>query len=242
MAPPSTPDKFPSLYVLNYSLEPDMSSPNHRDHFDRMARIHVGKDSKQKSFEIHKGILCFYAGYFQRALNGSFVEAKKGEVTLATESPHTFDMFQYWLYTRRFLPDTGGQDTRQVHWTDLWVFGDAHEVPLLQNAVANQLVKRFADTWKFPTQYVGVVYAHTTANSKLRRLVIDLIGKTSSAESHLQPKHYNLYPQEALIDLLGITWRRERVRMTREDVRSMNVCDYHVHEDGVTCTAAVVVP
>lgn len=70
--------------------------------FDEIVKVQVGGLPTNKTFCVHKGVLRFYSGYFDRALGGSFLEAKNGVIKLNDEDPSTFEMFQYWLYTRRF--------------------------------------------------------------------------------------------------------------------------------------------
>ncbi|KAF7188868.1 hypothetical protein HII31_09791 [Pseudocercospora fuligena] len=82
MALPSTSDKKPSAAD-----------------FDSIIRLKVGKD--EQVFEIYKGIMKFYSGYFRSAIenieNGRFKEAEENIITLPEEEPETFKLFKDWL-------------------------------------------------------------------------------------------------------------------------------------------------
>lgn len=100
--------------------------------FDEMVRIIVGE--QQKRFEVHKGVITFYSGYFDKAFNGGFAEAAAKEVVLKAEDPKIVDFVRYWIYRQRFTPHTGELETKKLGLTDiakLWIFGDAHEIPML---------------------------------------------------------------------------------------------------------------
>ncbi|KAK4546525.1 hypothetical protein LTR36_001742 [Oleoguttula mirabilis] len=106
-----------------------------KEMFDTMVRIRVGKGDTQEEFEAHRGVLCYYSGYFQRAFNGKFAEAQEGEVTLPTEDPAVFEVFLYWLYNKRFSPNSELLESTTI--CKLWIFGDAHNMPFLPDSAAS---------------------------------------------------------------------------------------------------------
>ena len=115
-------------------------------------KINVGLalGNTQKSFKACKGVLCFYSGYFDAAFNGQFQESTNDVVELKTEDPSIFQNFQYWLYTRRFSAEGHSKKVLYSDLIKLWVFGDAHSIPLLQNEAANMLLKKMLTEWHFP--------------------------------------------------------------------------------------------
>ena len=74
-----------------------------REAFDTIIEVQVGTGDDKRTFEVFKGVLCFYSGYFQAALNGRFAEAHVHIVKLPTEEPLIFELFRYWIHTRRFF-------------------------------------------------------------------------------------------------------------------------------------------
>ena len=64
--------------------------------------MEVGTGDKLRTFEVPKGILCFYSGYFDAALNGPYIEAQEHVCHLPEEDPIIFEGFVYWLCWRRW--------------------------------------------------------------------------------------------------------------------------------------------
>ncbi|KAF7187132.1 hypothetical protein HII31_11513 [Pseudocercospora fuligena] len=60
------------------------------DHYDQAITIFVGRGSGAKGYDIHRGLLKFYSGYFRTAIknaeHGEFMEGKKGVIELWEES------------------------------------------------------------------------------------------------------------------------------------------------------------
>ncbi|KAK5736309.1 hypothetical protein LTS12_026213 [Elasticomyces elasticus] len=69
-----------------------------------MVRNTVGSEPSHTSFELHANLLAFCSGYSDKALNGDFAEAKSREISVKTEDPKNFELFHFWLYTKRFWP------------------------------------------------------------------------------------------------------------------------------------------
>ena len=62
-----------------------------------MVEIKVGS-AEQKSFFMHKGVLCYYSGYFAAAFSkDSWIESIDRVFDLNTEDAHIFEMFQRWM-------------------------------------------------------------------------------------------------------------------------------------------------
>lgn len=234
--------------------------------FDEIVQVKVGRSPSDKIFRLHKGVLRFYSGYFDRALGGGFLEAKNGVVNLETEDASIFEMFQYWLYNRRFHPvcqtmsalytslrgwppvspfadlatqlqdaESDVKDTPWAQLAQLWVFGDAHEVPMLQNVVVGLIHKKVISTWVVPTGEVDYIYSNTLVGSKLRLYVTAIIGNTGDAQSKMQVKDEGYFCKEALGDLLRVTWVVGFKKSSKDDVAKWDMCQYHVHEKGTKC-------
>ncbi|KAK5740373.1 hypothetical protein LTR17_004636 [Elasticomyces elasticus] len=146
MPPPSTVDRFP-----------------HCDPSDTLIDVVVGEGDAQKTFKAYKGVLSFYSSFFDAALNGQFLEAREGIIKLPTESPAIVEMFVHWANTRRFCED--GKDPTEVISYDtlaqLWVFGDAHEIPLCQNAVCDAFALKLYQAKDLPMRRVAGLATET---------------------------------------------------------------------------------
>ncbi|KAK5118277.1 hypothetical protein LTR62_002790 [Meristemomyces frigidus] len=169
--PPSTSERVPRI-----------------SSFDTITRITVdaGREGT-KTLELHKGLISFYSTYFDRALNGSFKEAASGVVKPILGGIRTFEIFQYWLYRQCLPPDLGRRGNGETAWDDftmLWVFGDVHIFPLLQNATLDALKRSMAEKWVVPIPHVESVYTLTAPGSVLRRFYIDTISLTMEMGKH----------------------------------------------------------
>lgn len=117
--------------------------------FDTTVDITVGEGDKAKIFKVHKGVLCFYSGYFDGALNGEFEEARKGAVLLDTEDVDVFECFVLWLYTRKL--DDGSKCMKSFRPTcELWAFADRRQIPMLMNACVDAVRDTVAEHWLNP--------------------------------------------------------------------------------------------
>ncbi|KAK3696601.1 hypothetical protein LTR37_017854 [Vermiconidia calcicola] len=223
MAPPSTPDRYP---------------PRQATAFDDIAEVKVGSAPHTTCFRLHKGLLSFYSGYFAKALNGSFVESRTGAITMTTEDPETFKLFQYWLYNRQFYSDKA-HEVENTLWSTiikLWIFGDAHEIPLLQNAALDLFREKIVQKWLVPTSEIRNIYNNTLPGSLLRKFMVEVTAYTGYATVTLAPGTEDWWIHEALCDLLKVLWVPQPINYSKEDLQKMDMCKYHVHEEGVRCT------
>ena len=202
--------------------------------------VTVGEGDASKIFRIHRGVLCFYSGYFEKALNGSFRESAQGAVTLRTEDPAIFEDIQYWLYNRRFAQDGEVYVDNFDGIVKLWIFGDAHDMPMIQNAAIDMLHQQVLQKWQVPTIQVKHIYMNTAPGALLRRYMIDLIVNTGHAQSRLDEKSKDYYCNEALVDLLRVVWEdgRKHKFIDKAQVTKWDMCQHYVHEEGVRCANA----
>ena len=183
--------------------------------FDTVIRIEVGEDEKKRTFEVFKGVLCFYSGYFNAALNGRFIEAQEGIVKLPTEDPEIFELFRHWIHTRCLFESTLAPDRLLPFSTivELWVFCDAHEVPMLQNEVANIMMQKILGARTFPDPETLIYVSDNTVETSPLRKLLDEVGP-------FLPWRRDGWLDEWFDELRSRDWR----------------CQGHVHEEGVTCS------
>ena len=210
--------------------------------FDTLVRIDVGSDSEMRTFEIYKGALCFYSGYFNASLNGRFIEARDGHVKLPTEDPQIFELFRMWIHTRRFYQSTlSPAKLLPLEMIGaLWVFGDAHDVPLLQNVMIDIMVEKVKQERTF-LSVDDMIYVNnnTTHTSQLRQLVEGIYEALTgeqlpwerfiiddTVEGHRDSRFTNQHLQTK-IDFLRL----------KDPRRGHWGCKYHVHEQGASCSA-----
>jgi hypothetical protein len=154
--------------------------------------------------------------------------------------------FQVWLYTQ-VLPeaDTMSEDI-YPDWDlliKLWVFGDKHQIPLLQNNVMDTMIDKVGKDDNNPLQSINHVYANTTLNSKLRKAVVDVIayrarmpdGKNHDKIEGTCLRDSDVWPKQACLDVIAEMSRGWLKKDTRFKLPTREKCYYHVHADGEHC-------
>lgn len=100
--------------------------------YDTIATVKVGPAAKE--FHVHKGLICHYSQFFRGAFKGGFKESE-GVVTLADESPESFQAFFTWLYGGRLVEDESSFDLKTMQGCTFlaktYVFAEAHGIPVL---------------------------------------------------------------------------------------------------------------
>jgi hypothetical protein len=67
-------------------------------HGSEMVTVEVGTGQEMQAFTIHKNLLSQASEYFDRALNGNFIESY-GLIRLPRHAPEAFELVYQWLYT-----------------------------------------------------------------------------------------------------------------------------------------------
>lgn len=209
----------------HHELPADLCS----DAFDTIVQVLVGPE--KISFNMHKGLLCKVAPYFEAALKGNFLESTTQVLELAEEDPVMFQRFQLWTYTNKILEDgETDEDLLSMVWGNLWIFGEAHGIPELQNRAIDGLINSYLSENKIHVEIITHVYDNTLENSPLRRLFVDWtaflgnMSRTKDSGWFTGPKRPN-YPNDFWIDLVfvlheqktGVTPRRKDFNTTRSD-------------------------
>ena len=177
------------------------------DQYNKPIIVEVG--AEREEFHIHRGLVCSYSSYFIGALTHGWKEAEEGKIKLHNENVDVFRVFFEWLYTRR-LPVCGLFDTpcsenysRRLL-IQAWIFGDAHGIPSLQNAITSMLIA----TWDRNSYFVAannvtLIYENTLSRSPLRKLVVDMAAAWQDRIELLEPENggEEVYPWEFYRDL-----------------------------------------
>ena len=123
----------------------------------------------------------------------------------------------------------------------LYVFGDKYMIPRLQNVVINQVILTFSQcALVFCPDTVAYIYSSTMENSPIRRLAVDLVGRTFHDVSRLfrvMCERQTPYNQEFVEEVMFSdfnAWGRPTSARRDIGVRShwtgLDQCDYHVDE------------
>ncbi|KER00153.1 hypothetical protein AUEXF2481DRAFT_24506 [Aureobasidium subglaciale EXF-2481] len=131
----------------------------------------VGMGSEQEIFTEYKNILCFYfPGYFQGALSGAFSEASMDPLSMNAIDIRLYETVHYFLQRGQLSEDS------DLSWEDLfriWLFGDQHIIPALQNEVMDVLIAKFDTDRKVPAKCIPLIYSNALSEAHLRTLLVD---------------------------------------------------------------------
>lgn len=166
-----------------------------------------------------------------------FVEGRSGKAFLPTEDPAIFDVFLKWAYSRRLSksidPEMLAVDEYIETLCKVWIFADAHEVPLLQNEAIDLLHQKILEHWQFGSHVLGYLYEHTATHAQLRRYYMKVMADTGSMLFLVDRE--DEWSKEALVDVLKSVWRRGHKFRSKEHLKNWDLCEFHVHEEGVKC-------
>jgi hypothetical protein len=201
--------------------------------------ITVGVGDGVKKFKIHKGALCHYSGYFDRALNGKFAEAQTAVIDLPEEEAKIVEYFTVWLYTGDIICV---EEDNYEDICKLWMFADRRDVPLLMNKSMDTLRDAMVLAAASPSRDVPLIYANTTEGPALRRFAIEVCSRTGRPETlddvaHWPQNVFMNWSQQALLDVLALVWKPNEGedKMSAEELAAMDMCRFHQHEQGVSC-------
>lgn len=142
------------------------------------------------SFTVQKALLSIASDYFDRAVNGRFMESSTKTLKLKEWTTESFQLFLHWI-CRRSLPDffseldklpsdtpeqdTSGdavRDAATIQLIQLWVNADMCLMPALQNAAMEELLKVLSiSTAAIST--IRLVYEKTSSDSPMRALFLN---------------------------------------------------------------------
>lgn len=208
-----------------------------------MITITVGKRPNDKVFYAHKGLLCYVSDYFRAALRGSFKEAREKKVHLSEDSVEVFRAFHNLIYTSRLHDGTTTLLFRTL--SEIFAFGEARGIPILQNAAVNEIIFSVGQNWQHTcAEDLIWIYNNTANNSPLRRLWADIFAtlrKPEGAEIWLTLKDDVLrHNTTFLVDVLIATNARLgqpgdfEISFRNQVAQKIDVSKYHIHGQGDT--------
>ncbi|MCJ1246072.1 hypothetical protein MMC30_003276 [Trapelia coarctata] len=226
--------KLPDLTTLFPVLSPRSTL------YNNIVFVIVGPEKVK--FGVHEGLLVRKSSFFRAALMGQFKEAVEGTVVLESDDPRVFEVFTSWLYTRKLCYTYQDILTHcnSHRLTELYVFGDRYDIPMLRNDAIDALVENWKVRSDMPFSSFRRVYDATPPNNPLRRLLVDMVALDSKIASSVVP-HRDSYPVEMLLDILVVSG--EKIHALRKGAAMVgclrwyptkaSICSsYHKHEEG----------
>lgn len=109
-------------------------------------------------------------------------------------------------------------------------------MPAFQNAVVDIMHTKCVEEWQAPTPQLDFIYSNSLPSSHLRRYCIELIAHSGEAKDLLKNDvQMTLFTREAARDILRLVWGTGLKRKTKQELKAWDLCQYHVHEEGVRC-------
>ena len=192
-------------------------------------------------------MLCLYSDFFRAAFKGSFKEAIERKIELPDVDVDTFEAFQVWLYSQSVRNVEGSQDSifqsakLPSFWVlaRLWVFGDRHQIPLLQNCAIDALIQKNRDENRFALIVVQTAYENTLHGSPLRRFAIDCcvfrMVHRQDENSILGDSNLCCWSKDALVDFARCMSNAWEHKLPWAEMPSREKCHYHVHANVEHC-------
>lgn len=191
-------------------------------------------------YNVQKAFLTYYSGYFSKALNGTWKEARDKVVRLADIEPAIFNLFIEWLYTQN-LPNLTTLDANEINASNqlwkikLYAFADRFAVSRLRTALNLEIVKDAAPPHLSMWTYTAIIYAFANLPSTdpLLDLFVDihyiyLSDKVNNPEAR---GWLDRLPREFLLRFfkkVGTERRSHRqFRLTKS--YAIDFCSYHEH-------------
>lgn len=138
--------------------------------YDKTITFHVGKDTNQQDFQIHKGLVSHHSGFFDAVLNGSFSDTNRDSYYLPNVSVRVFEAASLWLYTRRIFDVSVPLDKMSACLLVLvYAFGDEHLMPGLCNTAIDTWRDILASDSTLEAGLCSWVYEKTQEGSNLRK-------------------------------------------------------------------------
>ena len=154
------------------------------------------------------------------------------------EDPYLFEIVVSWCYTHKLqdMADKAGSEMGYLDLINLWIFGDKHIIPALQNAVMDAFMQKNAAVKHIPSCYILHIYENTMPRSQMRRVVIDLVAYTGGLDEYVEcTKEKEYRHEEAWGDLVLVLDKRDQKACELNALPKRGKCYYHVHNDGESC-------
>lgn len=144
-----------------------------------------------------------------------------------------FDAFQVWLYTRDLQGPTDAVANFRFL-ARMWVLGDQHQIPLLQNQAMDEIFAKSVEAKLFALRAVPLVYEKTVAGCPLRKAVIEIVGWTMGFDDW-SPFEMG-WTVECLSDLvLALHQARLSKEIKYPNLPKRDKCFFHVHGKDEHC-------
>lgn len=209
-----------------------------------MVDITVGKHPTERSYHIHKSIMCDKSDFFKKMFTSGFLEGTNQTATLPDDSPDAFDLFVQWVY-RGTIDIPVNKWSYEGHKTFIFlsIFAGKYTIVSLMDGAMDLLLKYQIKN----CQLLGVesfcwIYQNTRPDSRIRlyaaRIFAFVILNFASdyandAWGNEIMKNGAIELPDLLTDAFGIMRQINGKRLP--DPTEASACDYHQHGKNENC-------
>jgi len=177
--------------------------------------LYVGRPSDYRKFTIHKDLLVKHSDYFYAIfVNGGrlvegWMEGKEREVTLATDHPEPFEMFQRFLYIGRIFSRKDNSnvklepDSEDPEWARLWSaweLGQKFLSTTFKDAITNAVYEKIRND-TYPVHAYERIYPKSSQISGIRKLLAESAVRYWSTEALMAQRGQSEAHHEFFFDL-----------------------------------------
>ncbi|KAL8780703.1 MAG: hypothetical protein Q9213_006349 [Squamulea squamosa] len=218
-------------YVLESLSEVFRRLKLRRQLLDELVTIKL--ESSNRTFYIHKGLLCHHSAVFKAMLERDWKEKQEGLVILKDEDPELFRRFMLWLYWGKIIDDDESISTITFKkLIDCYLLADKRDVPPMQNHVIDTIIqKSIAENIIF-VSLQRYIWENTPEQSLLRKLLVEMMVLRGNNDLMLKDENIkNHYDKSFIVDLLRK--KHQTPNVISWDAFYKKRCDYHIHNERV---------
>ncbi|KAL8754540.1 MAG: hypothetical protein Q9199_004271 [Rusavskia elegans] len=209
----------------------EKAKPTKRSLLDEIVEIKVGP--LDKTFKLHKGLLCEKASYFKTVYQspGDWKEKREGLI-LKDVDPAIFQHFILWLYFGNIIDDDETmQSVKGMRLMQCYFFADERGIPGMQNQVIDTLLEKIKTTKVLFVKHQRLIWENTPDGSPLRRLLVDALAMTAIDIPEMLQTEENqaLYNKSFIADVLIAKCKHPITISGTEFVKRR--CEYHIHDE-----------
>jgi hypothetical protein len=122
----------------------------------------------------------------------------------------------------------------------LWIFGDKHQIPLLQNDAIDAMLDKVNRGAQVPVHWMTYAYENTTSKSHLRKALVDFIAyraliSDDTGVSAFFSDGTELWSMQVSLDIMVEMERGWSNHASRAYLPAREKCYYHVHAGTEHC-------
>jgi hypothetical protein len=199
-------------------------------------------DTPLKEYRVQCTLLANCSEWFDKALNGEWTEGKDRRLQFPDTDPQIVELFVYYLITGTLpfeIPDLeDGTPACQRLAVRLWVFGNEHLLPKLQNDAMRHLYSSFEEQGVFPDiETIREGFEHSSNASPLYMWLIgqlilglkarvkhnELMGEDPSPKRTANPA-YREYPLDRLYNMIVASQKTTPPGYSVASMQSLEAC------------------